>query len=96
MKVYYLVECGTGRNVKYTRIDLVKEQDNNLTFKVNEWDFDYHRERAITLKAKRRYDWETKRNVIDFHSSKEQYKFCYIVEKEMEEADIKDIFFINK
>lgn len=86
-KIYYLAQCGTGTSVHYRLLDLVKEENNNLLFHINDFDWDTSKERIITLKAKKitrkdcnGNDYET----IYFHSSKKQYQFCFIKEMEID------------
>ena len=89
-KIYYLAHCGSGTSVHYKLIDLVKEEGKKLLFHVNDWDWDQHKERTITLKGYRttRIDFNgNKYETIDFHSSKEQYKFSFIVEKEIQDNE---------
>lgn len=97
-KVYYLGKCGSGRSVHYNLIDLVKEEGNRLLFHVDDFDWDYNKERIITLRAKRvtKKDFNGKDyEMIDFHSSKEQYKYCFIKEKEIEDNIEPEKWFIT-
>ena len=87
-KVYYLGHCGSGRSVHYKLIELVREEGNKLIFHTNDFDWDTDKERTITLKAYRRKRIGLNGNLenhIDFNSSKEQYKFSFIVEREIED-----------
>ena len=89
-KIYYLAHCGSGRSVHYQLIELFKEDGNKLLFHIN--DFDYDKDgfpkRTITLKAKRvkrkNIDGEDY-EMIDFHSSKAQYKYHFITEREIDD-----------
>lgn len=86
-KVYYLGHCGSGTSVHYKMIDLVKEEGGKLLFHINDIDWDKNKERTITLRAKRvtRKDFNgNDYEIIDFHSSKRQYKFHFIKEMEIE------------
>jgi len=87
-KVYYLAHCGSGTSVHYRLIDLVREEGKKLIFHINDFDWDTHKERTITLKAyrtTRKNFYGEDQETIDFHSSKEQYKFSFIVEREIED-----------
>jgi hypothetical protein len=97
-KVYYLGHCGSGRSVHYRLIDLVKEEGNKLLFHIDDFDWDTNKERIITLRAKRviRKDFYGKDyEMIDFHSSKEQYKFHFIREMEIEDSVEPEKWFIT-
>lgn len=85
-KVYYLAHCGSGTSVHYKLINLVKEEGNKMLFHIEDFDWDKkgYPKRIITLKGYKRIrknfnndPYET----IDFNSSKEQYKYHFIVEK---------------
>lgn len=89
-KVYYLAHCGSGTSVHYEIIDLVKEDGNKLLFHINDidWDKKGFPKRIITLKGYRvtkkdfyGNDYQT----IEFHSSKDQYKYHFIKEMEIED-----------
>lgn len=82
-KVYYLGHCGSGTTAFYKLIELVKEEDNKLLFHIEDYDTDAMKNRTITLRAKRRIDYNTGKTTIDFHSTKEQYKYSFIIEKEI-------------
>ena len=60
------------------KIELVKEDGNKMLFHIEDYDTDAMKNRTITLRAKKRIDYETGKELIEFHSTKEQYKFSFI------------------
>ena len=97
-KVYYLGHCGSGLSVHYRLIDLVREEGNKLIFHINDFDCDLFKKRTITLKAYRskKIDFDgTTKEYIDFHSSKEQYKLSFIIEKEIEDNIDPEVSYIT-
>lgn len=99
-KVYYLAHCGSGTSVHYQLIELVRQEGNKLIFHIEDFDWDKKGfpRRTITLKGYRTTkkdfygnDYET----IEFHSSKDQYKYHFIVEKEIEDNKIPEKSFIR-
>lgn len=90
-KVYYICHCGTGQTLFEDLIELVKEEGNKLLFHFNNaYDFDFHKTRTITLKAFRkakRNSYGELMNYIDFNSSKEQFKYSFIREYEINDNE---------
>ena len=87
-KVYYLAHCGSGTSCHYQLIDFVRQQGNKMIFHYDTYDWDTNKERTITLKGykvKRLNFYGEPYETIDFHSSKEQFKYHFIVEKEIED-----------
>lgn len=97
-KVYYLGHCGNGRSAHYKLIELVKQKENKLIFHIKDYDWDLKKERTITLigyRVKRLGIDKKYYDRIDFHSSKEQYKFSFIVEREIEDNATPEESFIE-
>lgn len=86
-KVYYLGHCGSGTTAFFKLIELVKEEGNKMLFHIEDYDTDAMKNRIITLRATKRTNYETGKTFIDFRSTKEQYKFCFIRELEIEEGE---------
>ena len=87
-KVYYICHCGSGTTVFENLIELVKEEGNKLLFHINTYDWDLNKVRTITLRAKRVKvtDWDGNMvDRIDFRSSKEQFRYSFIREYEIED-----------
>lgn len=87
-KVYYLCHCGSGTSVHMKLLDLVREEGNKLIFHIDDYDWDCDKSRTITLRAfrEKRRDYDgVLRETIRFNSSKEQYKFSFIREIELED-----------
>lgn len=87
-KVYYLCHCGSGTTVHMNLIDLVSDDGKVLKFHYDTFDWDYNKSRVITLKATRvtraAFDG-TPYKTIYFRSSKEQFKYSFIRELEIED-----------
>lgn len=85
-KVYYLCHCGNGTTVFMDLLDLVKDDGTNLLFHKSIYDWDLNKDRVATLRAKRVHRLNYKGELytmIDFHSTKEQFKFSFILEREI-------------
>lgn len=97
-KVYYLCHCGSGRSVHANLLELVKEEGSKLLFHINDYDWDKNEGRTITLKATRKTQLNCKgekNETIDFRSSKEQYKYSFIREMEIDDNEEPKKFFIE-
>ena len=97
-KVYYLGHCGSGLSVHYQLIDLVREEGNKLIFQIEGFDSELCKWRTITLKGYRDKKRDFDGNLIDyirFRSSKEDFKFHFIEEKEIEDNIEPESFFIT-
>lgn len=91
-KVYYLCRCGSGTSVHGELIDLVREEGNKLIFHIEDidWDKKGYPKRTITLRAykiTRKDFYGNDCEYIDFHSSKDQYKYHFIKTLEIEDNE---------
>ena len=91
-KVYYLGHCGSGTSAHYKLMELVREEGNKLIFHIEDidWDKKDYPKRIITLKGYKRTRKDFYGNnyeTIDFNSSKEQYKFHFIKEIEINDNE---------
>lgn len=97
-KVYYLGRCCSGGITRYELLELVREEENKLIFHKYGFDSELCKWRTITLKGYRDKKIDLDGNLIDyirFRSSKEDFKYHFIVEKEIEDdATPEEIYFI--
>jgi hypothetical protein len=95
-KVYYLGHCCSGRSARYELLELVREEGNKLIFHIEGFDSELCKWRTITLKGYRDKKIDLDGNLINyirFRSSKEDFKYHFIVEKEIEDDVIPESSF---
>lgn len=88
-KVYYVCNCGSGTSVHGNLLELVKVEGNKYTFHIDTYDWDKNERRVITLKAyleTEKFNDKTIRK-FRFRSSKEQFRFSFIREVEIDDNE---------